>query len=137
MLDYIINYLKFCPYLADFTLNVDYLGKDVCSAAISGASKVEVLRKYTDGDAMKKRTYALLLRLPYGIDKAENQKRRTLLENIEKWFRENNAKGILPELQEPDIAVSVSCEERETKDKVTATDCVLNLSVSIVYYSVG
>lgn len=136
MTEELIAYLKLCPHLAGFTLNVDYLGKARSSASLSGVGKTTVLRTYTDGDVIKKSTYALWLRLPFGIDAQGNADRSRLIENLLEWVRKSNAEGKLPELSERDIAISVSCEANGEENTVAADSCVCSLALSVVYYSV-
>ncbi len=136
MTDALFTYLKKCPLFAHGCLNIDYLGKDAMSASLSGAGKTEVLRAYTDGDAMKKDTYTLALRLPFGIDTAENKASNEQVAKVLKWIREQNKRGILPELSGQDFAVSVSCEAEKEAKMFAADSFVRSIKIGVVYYSV-
>ena len=130
----ILNYIKACPYLSDFNMNIDFLGKNPYSLSVSGRSKDSKVRAYTDGDSLQKSVFSLRLRLPYGIDMENNRKNSELLKNISGWFLDNSSKGILPELDEDKISISVSADF--LKDKVTylADTAVFSADITVLYY---
>jgi|GEM_PF-2896714 len=130
----ILNYMKSCPYLSDCNMNIDYLGKSVRSLSVSGRSNDETVRVYTDGDSLTRSEFILKLRLPYGVDKSKNRANSILLKNIEEWFLQNSSKGILPELGEEKIPVSVSADF--SRDNVTylADTAVFTANVAVLYY---
>lgn len=130
----IINYIKDCPYLSDFNMNIDFLGKNPYSLSVSGRSKDSKVRTYTDGDSLVKSVFTLKLRLPYGIDMEKNRKNSELLKNISNWFLNNSLKGLLPELDEDKISISISADF--LKDKVTylADTAVFSADITILYY---
>ena len=130
----ILDYIKCCPYLSDYNMNIDFLGKNPYSLSVSGRSKDSKVRAYTDGDSLVKSVFTLRLRLPYGIEMEKNTKNSELLKNISDWLLNNSAKGVLPELDEDKIPISVSAEF--LKDKVTylADTAVFNADIAILYY---
>lgn len=130
----ILNYIKRCPYLSDFNMNIDFLGKNPYSLSVSGRSKDNKVRAYTDGDSLVKSVFTLKVRLPYGIDMEKNRKNSELLKNISDWFLNNSSSGILPELDEDKIPISVSADF--LKDKVTylADTAVFTADIAILYY---
>ena len=132
----IYEFLKQCPQFSDFCFNIDYLGKGENSLSLSGRGKKETIKKYTDGDSLEKVTYALRLRLPFGIDREVNAKNSLFLENLSLWFRKNNSKSNFPELGEKNIVVSVGFEVSERPETVTADTAVFKADLGIVYYKV-
>ncbi len=130
----VLNYIKQCPYLSDYIMNVDFLGKNINSLSVSGRAKQETIKTYIDGDCIVKEKYILKLRLPYGVDMDENLKNSELLTNISKWFFYNNERGILPELAEDKIAISASADF--LRDEVThlADTAVYTAEIVLVYY---
>lgn len=130
----ILNYIKRCPYLSGFNMNIDFLGKNPYSLSVSGRSKDSKVRAYTDGDSLVKSVFTLKVRLPYGIDMEKNRKNSELLKNISDWFLNNSSSGILPELDEDKIPISVSADF--LKDKVTylADTAVFTADIAILYY---
>lgn len=130
----ILNYIKNCPYLSDFNMNIDFLGKNPYSLSVSGRSKDKRVRAYTDGDSLMSSSFTLKLRLPYGIDMEKNRKNSELLKNISGWFAENNAMGILPELDEDKIAISVSVEFLKDNVSYSADTAVFTADITILYY---
>ena len=104
----ILDYLKNCPILSDFNMNVDFLGKNPHSLSISGRPSTKTLKRYTDGDILEVSVYKLRFRLPFGIDKNKNIENSVLTENLQNWVAEQSARGILPETDEYKIAVSAT-----------------------------
>ena len=129
----ILNYIKSCPYLSDFNHNVDFLGMNPYSLAVSGRCRSESVKKYTDGDMLIKDTYSVRLRLPYGVDMEKNLDNCKLLENIGQWFSDSSARGILPGLSDG-IAVSVSADFPEGDAVFLADTAVYTAKVAVLYY---
>lgn len=102
----ILDYLRNCPILSDFNMNVDFLGKNPHSLSISGRPSTSVLKKYTDGDTLEKSVYKMRLRLPFGIDRNKNTENSVLAENLQKWVSEQSARGILPDMGEDKVAIN-------------------------------
>lgn len=129
----ILNYTKSCPYLSDFNYNVDFLGKGPYSMSVNGRQDTEVVKSYTDGDALVKDTFLLKVRLPYGMDMNKNLDNCRLMENVSKWFADNSARGILPELS-GGIAVSAGAEFSHENVVYTADTVVYTAKIAILYY---
>lgn len=129
----ILNYIKKCPYLSEYITNVDFLGKNPYSLSVSGVSKNETVKEYTDGDALLKSSFTLKIRLPYGIDMNKNLKNSKLLNNISGWFLKNSESGILPELSADKIPISFSVEF-STKDVIYSSDTAIFAADIIVLY---
>ncbi len=130
----ILNFITSCPYLADYNANIDFLGKNPYSLSIGSRAKNEVVRAYTDGDELVKSTYSLRLRLPFGVDMGKNQKNGQLCENISRWFEDNRKRGILPELGDMNIAISVSAEFSPEEASYSADTAVFTAEISVLYY---
>ena len=130
----ILNYITSCPYLADYNANIDFLSKNSCSLSICGRAKCERVRAYTDGDELVKSTYSLRLRLPFGVDMRKNQKNSQLCENISRWFEDNSKRGILPDLGDMNIAVSVSVEFSPEVASYSADTAVFTATIAVLYY---
>lgn len=130
----ILSYIETCPHLSEFVTNVDFLGKNSYSLSISGSSKDKIIRAYTDGDSLVKSDYILKLRLPYGVDMDNNLENSRLIKNIEEWFAKNSAKGILPELDESKIPISVAVEFLRDDAVYLADTAVFTANVAVLYY---
>lgn len=129
-----LNYIQNCPYLSEFVSNVDFLGKNSYSLSISGRSKDKVVKEYTDGDSIISSTYTLKLRLPYGVDMNNNLANSRLTENVEKWFIKNSEGGILPELDEDKIAISIKLNFLKDEAVYLADTAVFTADMTILYY---
>lgn len=129
----ILNYIRSCPYLSDFNVNVDFLGKSVYSLSIGSRATSETVRVYTDGDSLVKSIYRLRLRLPFGIEMNKNRKNSQLCENISRWFEDNSKMGSLPDLGDKNIAVSVSVEF-SSDTSCSADTAVFTADVAVLYY---
>ena len=130
----ILNYTRQCPYLSEFAANVDFLGRHPYSLSVSGVAKDKVVKKYTDGDSLNKATFILKLRLPYGVDTERNLGNSGKIENITEWFSKNAERGILPELSDGKIAISVSAEFLQNKITYLADTAVYTANIEVLYY---
>lgn len=130
----ILDYIRSCPDLADYNANIDFLGKSPYSLSMDGRAKSEVIRAYTDGDELVKACFSLRLRLPFGVDMKKNQKNSQLCENISRWFDDNSKRGILPDLGDRNIAVSVSAEFSPQAASYSADTAVFTAEISVLYY---
>ncbi len=130
----ILNYIENCPSLSEFVTNVDFLGKNSRSLSLSGRSKDEVVKAYTDGDSLVKGTYTLKLRLPYGVDMSSNLQNSRLIEDVEEYFRKCSANGVLPELDDGKIPISVAVEFLTDKTVYLADTVVFTADVAVLYY---
>ena len=135
MTEKILSYLAECPALESIYLSVDYLGREIYSGSLSGIGKKETVKTYTDGDSLKKSTYTLYLRLPYGIDKMQNLENIRRLEELASWLSENSKAGVLPEVSESDISISVRGKPRNTPERTSAGNAVFAVDIEVLYYS--
>lgn len=130
----ILSYLTNCPFLSDFNMNVDFLGKNQYSLSVSGRGTSTVLKKYTDGDSLVKSIYRAKFRLPYGIDKDRNCETAELLENIENWVKDRSSLGILPELSEDKIPISVELTFLRDKVSHSSDTAVYTADIALIFY---
>lgn len=135
MTEKILSYLTECPALESIYLSVDYLGREIYSGSLSGVGKTQTVRTYTDGDSLKKRTYTLYLRLPYGINKLQNLENIRRLEELNLWLTENSKIGVLPELSGGDIPISVHGQAKDKPERTAAGNAVFAVEISVLYYS--
>ncbi len=134
MVTEILNYLKDCPYLSDFIMNVDFLGKNPHSLSVGATGDSKVLKKYTDGDSIEKETYKLRLRLPYGIDKEKNCENSAFLENISRWLSQRSAEGILPEMDLDKIAISAEITFKKDGASYFTDTAVYTADFAVIFY---
>ena len=134
MVTNILKYLSKCPYLSDFNMNIDFLGKDKHSLSVSGRADDKILKKYTDGDELVARTYKMRLRLPFGIDKEKNYENSYLRENVSSWAEKNTKIGILPEGSDEKIPVSLQSQFYEGDVSYFSDTAVYNADIILVFY---
>ena len=130
----ILEYLSDCPYLSDFNMNIDFLGKDKNSLSVSGRSDEKLLKKYTDGDSLMVRTYKMRIRLPFGIEKMKNYENACLCENIKSWAEKNTKSGILPELSDDKIPVSLQIQFYNGNVSFFSDTAVYTADIVLVFY---
>lgn len=136
MTEELFVFLKHCPYLDNFSMNIGYLSKENLSASLSCGCEDVLLRKYTDGDSIRKSTYDLRLRLPFGIDIGINGKGSLLTEQVARWLKDSCSSGRLPELSGKQTAISIFGDLPKSPQAVTADSCIYVLPVSVIYYDV-
>ncbi len=134
MVTNILNYLSDCPYLSDFNMNIDFLGKSKYSLSVSGRGEDKILKKYTDGDTLVMRTYKMRLRLPFGIDKTKNYENAKLCENITLWAENNTKSGILPELSDDKIPVSIEIKPSRVSESYFSDTAIYTKDIVLVFY---
>lgn len=134
MVTNILNYISNCPYLSSFNTNIDFLGKDKNSLSVSGRGDDKILKKYTDGDTLVARTYKMRLRLPFGIEKAKNYENSRLCENIKLWAEQNTKSGILPELSDDKIPVSLQIQFRMGDVSYFSDTAIYTADIILVFY---
>jgi len=130
----ILSYIKTCPYLSEFYKNVDFLGKNPYSLSLGGVSSDKTAKEYTDGDKLVESTFLLKVRLPYGIDMEKNLKNSELLKNVSDWFLKNSERGILPDLGEDKIAISLKVDFMQDKVTYLADTAVFTANITVLYY---
>jgi len=130
----ILSYIKTCPYLSKFYKNVDFLGKNPYSLSLGGVSNNKTTKEYTDGDKLVKSTFVLKVRLPYGIDMEKNLKNSELIKNVSDWFLKNSERGILPDLGEDKITISLTVDFVQDKVIYLADTAVFTANITVLYY---
>ncbi|MBQ3181136.1 MAG: hypothetical protein IJB50_00010 [Clostridia bacterium] len=130
----ILNYVKNCPYLSDFYKNVDFLGKKPYSFSVGGVPDEKTAKEYTDGDSLVESTFLLRVRLPYGVDMEKNLKNSELIKNVSDWFLKNSERGILPDLGEDKIAISLLADFMRDKVTYLADTAVYTANITVLYY---
>ena len=134
MVNKIIDYLLNCPYLSEFNMNIDFLGKDKNSLSVSGRADDKILKKYTDGDSLVMRTYKMRIRLPFGIDRLKNYENSTLCENVKSWAEKNTKSGFLPELSDDKIPVSLQVQFMQGNVSYFSDTAVYTADIILVFY---
>lgn len=134
MVNKITDYLLNCPYLSEFNMNIDFLGKEKNSLSVSGRPDDKILKKYTDGDSLVMRTYKMRVRLPFGIDRMKNYENSILCENVRAWAEKSTKSGILPELSDDEIPVSLQIQFMQGNVSYFSDTAVYTADIILVFY---
>lgn len=90
-------------------LYVDYLGNEPIEYSVEAVPAEPFYRRYTDGDGIRQFLFLFASREYYSADVTQCIENLGFYEGFERWIREQNENGILPDLgpgREP-IAVQV------------------------------
>ena len=108
IIDKIREYFLQCPLLDEpARLNVDYLGVEPVEYTIDSQPTTPVLKRYTDGGALKQYTFVFGSREYYGADVLQNIENSGFFEKFAEWVEEQSEKGNLPELGDNKKAISM------------------------------
>lgn len=72
IIESIRTFIRTCPLLKDGRLNVDYLGNKPTEYTIDGVPTSTVIKRYTDGAALKQYAFIFGSREYYGEDTLKN-----------------------------------------------------------------
>ena len=98
VIDCIRTYLCGFPLLKEGLFGVDYLGRDATEYTVEAVPCDPVFRQYTDGGCMKQFLFLFASREWYSADAAQNTDNLAFYEELERWIRQNNLAGNLPDL---------------------------------------
>lgn len=134
MIDKVQEFLCKCPYLSGKAVNVNYLGHDVGSCSLECTADSSLLKGYADGGQLRCEEFVLAVREAYSADKTHGLAASALLENVRKWLLEQNADGVLPEL-EGERAVSLKAEHGYELKTAGSVDARYEMRLRLVYYT--
>lgn len=100
------DYILTCPFLQDWRVNVDYLGKDM-EYSIDPLPCDPVLQKYTDGGAKKQFQFAFTSKEEYDQDSRINIENSGFYQEFDEWLESKGLRGELPELEKDKIPVKI------------------------------
>lgn len=89
-----------CPFLADWRVNVDYIGVDM-SYSVDPLPCTPILASYVDGGKKKQFQFAIMSRETYDEDACINIENSGFYQRLEEWMEQQADAGIFPELSSP------------------------------------
>ncbi len=92
MIQYVIDFLKRCPFAADNLLTADFLGEKPCSIGVFAQAKDPVVERYADGGLLKQ--FAFRVSVRRSNHKACPEEASRLLEQVGDWLEKQET---LPE----------------------------------------
>jgi hypothetical protein len=108
IIDKIREYFLKCPLLDELArFNVDYLGVEPVEYTIDSQPTTPVIKRYTDGGALKQYVFVFGSREYYGSDVLQNLENSGFFERFAEWVEEQSEKGNLPELEGNKQAISM------------------------------
>lgn len=119
-LEKIKEFIATCPLLSGGKINLDYLEDEIDSYSIDKTPSNPILKPYTDGGGIYQITFDFVVAAPYS--KIENLTNSKFFEDFSGWIREQDKKGILPNI---DGAQHIKC---------TSPDYILQKVKTIAMY---
>lgn len=102
------NFFLQCPYLDEMAkVNVDYLGPNAVEYTIDSVPGTEIIKKYTNGDAIKQYNFVFGSKEFYGPDALQNLENTGFYEKVSRWLRLKTDKNELPDLGSEREVISV------------------------------
>lgn len=98
MIEAIHKFLLKCPVFADAKLNINYLAPETRSFSVDTLAAAPIVRKYSDGAALRQYCFAVACRDVYDADEAGNRSTAQLFEQLASWIEEQNSLGNYPEI---------------------------------------
>lgn len=98
MIECVRDYVMQFPELKDGCLMVDYLGSEAVEYTVEAVPCDPVYMQYIDGDCVKQFLFIFASREYYSADVNQCIQNLSFYENFERWIRDRNREGILPDL---------------------------------------
>lgn len=136
IIDSIRNFIKDCPHIPSFVrmINVNYLDRESSSYMIEETPCDPIVKKYVNGDSIKRYNFVLASREIYGNDVMQNINNSGFYEKFSDWIEDCRLTKNLPVLEDRkscmDIKVTTSGYIFDTEmDK-----CQYQIQMSLIYY---
>lgn len=109
MITAIRKYFLNCPYLDEYgRVNIDWLGSEPVEYMIEIIPGNPVVKTYVDGAQEKQLTFNFVSVETYGSDYKQNAQNIKFYELLDKWIRDNNKNGVLPDLGDDKEALQIN-----------------------------
>lgn len=96
ILDSLKEWFATCPLLADNSISVDYLDKDVdTSINLDTVPTNPIIQKFVDGGSKRQFTFVLASCEPWGNDVIQNLENNGFYEELQKWIESNTDLPVL------------------------------------------
>lgn len=107
IIEHLREYFLIYPDLPAGDVGIDFLGAEPTQFTLEPVPCEPIFRKYTDGGCLRQFLFVFASRSYYGADVALCAENQALFEGLDRWLRDNEADGILPNLGEHRAAVSL------------------------------
>ena len=99
-IDALVDYFKLCPLLKEGVMGVDYLEDTAAAYSIHPyLNSSPVIRKYTDGGALKQYPFYFQSTEIYSSDAVDMIENSGFYEDFEKWIKDQNDAKNFPEIE--------------------------------------
>lgn len=92
MIQYVVDFIKMCPFVADKLLTADFLGEKPCSIGVFVRATDPVVERYVDGGLLKQFVFRVSVR--YSNHEAQPEEASRLLKQVGDWLEKQ---ATLPE----------------------------------------
>lgn len=130
-------FINECPFLDEFNaiVGVEYLPEDGKSYMIEAAiTDNPVIKRYVNGDQIKKFNFVFASREYFGSDIAENMDIAGFYEHFSEWLEECDRNGDLPELKEGKEATHMKALTNGYVYNQTETKAQYQIQCQLTYY---
>ena len=104
-------FLGKCPLLSGQTLHMDYLPGEAGTFSLAPAPGETVLTEYMDGSQRRQGVYTLQVRRYFGPDVQGQEDNLRWFYDFDRWLREKNDRGELPELGEDALCLGLTATD--------------------------
>jgi len=135
IIDSIRKYFLKYPLLDELArLNVDYLGVEPVEYTIDSQPTTPVIKRYTDGGALKQYTFVFGSREYYGPDVLQNIENSGFFERFAAWVEEQSKQGNLPELENGKKAISMEVLTSGYLFRANEDNARYQIQCRLIYY---
>lgn len=127
--DYLFNVINTIVTNTNYQIGADYLGKIGDYSLDKIPTELEV-EKWVIGSTVCKDVYSFRSRKAYSQDTINNLKNIGFFEEFENIIKDNNDKGILPEINNIE---SIECLNCGTLNNVNGTEGIFDIQIQITY----
>lgn len=98
MIETIYNFLLKCPVFENAKVNINYLAPETRSFSVDTLAASPIVRKYSDGTALRQYCFAIACRDVYDADAEGNCATVKVFEELAAWIEEQDLTGHYPEI---------------------------------------
>lgn len=130
-IELIKEWIETCPLLEGGKINVDYLKDKPQSYSIDRTPVQPVEKPFTDGGAIMQIAFDFTVTAPISSQAIVNLANSKFCEDFQEWIKEQNQKGILPEIKG---VQEVKCTSPGYILQKTETTAIYIIQMNCQYY---
>ncbi len=137
MIDSVAQYFKACPFLQSGSINANFLGEKTVEYSIVNVGGNPVIGRYADGGSLRVFRFIFASRQPYGRERAQNFENSRFYERLTAWIEQQDAAGILPQLEEGLEPLRIEVVTDAYLTEHTAGDARYQIACRLIYNKEG